>query len=121
MMQMAKKSLTKSLVIIITIFIISSAILPVIDAHSKILKKEEINNVFKTSKHFFDINDNHDLFQESFQNIEFVPGEIIIKFKEKTKINFHNFDNLILSGVKPLDTLNKKYKSNKEITQRCYY
>jgi subtilisin family serine protease len=111
---MASNSFKKKLVILIAIFIIVSTIMPTINAKTLNLKSSIIANNLKT-KNLLEKNPE---LPENYRNIEFKPGEIIIKFKENSKVSLTTNDNSINSELKSIDELNKKFnvKSFTEIS-----
>jgi subtilisin family serine protease len=43
-------------------------------------------------------------------NQQYAPHEFFVKFKEGTILTFSNFDNIITTGIKSIDSLNREFK-----------
>jgi len=44
------------------------------------------------------------------ENLDFSPGEFFVKFREGTMLSFSLVDNIMITGIPSIDTLNRNYK-----------
>jgi len=101
---MLKDIFNKSLVTIVTIFLIGSIIIPIVNAQSIEIKESKSDEYSETSD-----KDLEELLYTNPSKNLFVPGEIIVKFKEKTEITQLSVNNQMSIGINSVDKLNVKY------------
>jgi len=101
---MAKDLCKKSLVAMVALLFISSVALPLINAQSTKTKEQGIEDRYKPEES----NLKKTLCKKPHMG-EFVPGEIIVKFKEKTEISPKTADDHLSIGIESLDKLNVKH------------
>jgi len=105
---MIKNICNKSLVLLLTLLLIGSIIIPIINARSIEIKESKNDECLESKSDISEKNPQKLFFTELSKNI-FVPGEIIVKFKEKTEITQQPVDNQITIGIASVDKLNVKY------------
>ena len=94
-----KNIFKKSLVIMIILLFIGSTTVPLINA--QLIKIGDQESIHEKNT---DV-----LLYKNFQYIEFVPGEIIVKFKERAEIFPKIINNRVNFGLKSIDDLNDKH------------
>lgn len=101
---MVKELCKKSLVAMVALLFISSVALPLINAQSTKTREQGIEDRYEPEEN----NLKKTLYKKPYMG-EFVPGEIIVKFKEKTEISPKTVDDHLSIGIESLDKLNVKY------------
>lgn len=110
----------KIMIMITSLFILSLVIGQTVSAlavsqQNYFLEKNGESNRVNIKKTVFSYKDVENLINQSnipfkFKMPEYVPGELIVKFKKETQISIEKSSNSLLStGVKSIDTLNSEY------------
>jgi len=95
----------KSFVMLVALLLILSIFVPFSNAESLKVKN---NNIDINSSDFIEENIENTFNKKSYFS-DFVPGELIVKFKDTTKISPQTVNNQLNIGVASLDLLNIKY------------